>query len=390
MSEVAKAPSAAFWLQGLGLLVGAFAIGCTEFLIVGLLADIAQDLNAANDRSGLLVSGYAFGVVAAAPLSAVLVAGRGLKRMLFAFLILFVAGNVFCALAGSFEALLIARIVTAVSHPGYFGVAAVIIGVIAPPRRRSQMVALLFTCITAANVIGVPAGTAIGQALGWRSAFVFVAGLGGAALALNILFLPNAVGRDATARTFSEICSIINNPAVKGLLVSVISSICVFSVFTYLAFILTLVTNAPGGAIPVYLLISGVGSTIGGLASGFISKGNLKTAILGLLIAQLAILVVFYFSASQPIWTGLVILAWGAVSFAAVPVCQLLVMKMAGPLESVASIMNQGAFNIGIGVGAALGGLWLDLTGSYATLPLLGAFLAALALPAARLLLKDA
>ncbi len=376
----------------LALAVASFGIGTTEFVIMGLLPEVAASFAVSVPRAGLLVTGYALGVVVGAPIMAVATAGLPRKSTLLALMAIFIVGNVGCALAPSYALLLAARIVTAFAHGAFFGIGAIVAGEVAPAGRRGQAVALMFTGLTLANVLGVPFGTALGQAAGWRAAFMAVVLIGLAAWIAIAAYVPRGV-EPPRSRIVAEFRALGRWPVLLPMLVSCVSSVSLFSVFTYITPLLERQVGFSPHGVTGALLAVGVGLTLGNLIGGRLADGNLLGAIQWGFVGLIAVLLVMALvSHAEPSvaryarpalvrdarWAMIVVLTlWGALAFALVSPLQVWVVHAAVDAPNLASILNQGAFNLGNALGAGLGGLALTAGLGYAALPLLGAAVAA-------------
>ena len=375
----------------LALAVASFGIGTTEFVIMGLLPEVAASFAVSVPRAGLLVTGYALGVVVGAPIMAVATAGLPRKSTLLALMAIFIVGNVGCALAPSYALLLAARIVTAFAHGAFFGIGAIVAGEVAPAGRRGQAVALMFTGLTLANVLGVPFGTALGQAAGWRAAFMAVVLIGLAAWIAIAAYVPRGI-EPPRSRIVAEFRALGRWPVLLPMLVSCVSSVSLFSVFTYITPLLERQVGFSPHGVTGALLAVGVGLTLGNLIGGRLADGNLLGAIqwglVGLIAVLLAMALVSHAGPSlaryaRPAlvrdarWAMVVVLTlWGALAFALVSPLQVWVVHAAVDAPNLASTLNQGAFNLGNALGAGLGGLALTAGLGYGALPLLGAAVA--------------
>lgn len=376
-------------LSLLSLAVAAFGIGTTEFVIMGLLPEVARDLSVSIPSAGLLVTGYALGVVVGAPLLAILTARLPRKPTLVGLMALFIAGNVLCALSSSYGLLMAARVVTAFCHAAFFGIGSVVAADLVPRTRRAQAIALMFAGLTLANVLGVPAGTAFGQWLGWRATFWGVAVIGVAALAALALLLPSRLPM-AGGGILAEF-RVLKEPQVGlAMAISIICSASLFSVFTYISPLLAASAGLSPEAITGALLLFGVGLTAGNMLGGKLADWRLMPCLIGTLVVLIAVLAVFV-PASRNAASALVVLPlWGVLAFALVPLLQLRVVDTASAAPNLASTLNQGAFNLGNALGAWFGALALTHGVPYVHLPWLGVALAglALALSTASLLLE--
>lgn len=364
----------------LSLSAAAFGIGTTEFVIMGLLPDVAADLNVSAQSAGMLVSGYALGVAVGAPILAILTARWPRRAALLALITLFTLGNALCALAPGYNTLMVARVITAFCHAAFFGIGAVVAAQLVPPNRRAQAVAIMFTGLTLANVLGVPFGTALGQWLGWRATFWAVVLIGLAALTALWHWLPRSIAMTASGGLVREFRSLARPQVQLALLISTLSSVSLFSVFTYIAYILRDVSGWPTSDHSWILLIFGTGITVGGLLGGRLADWRLLPAIGISLAAVIVVLTLFTWTSQSPIPTLLTLFVWGVASFSVGPGTQTRVIDTAREAPNVASTINQGAFNLGNATGAWLGGMMIGAGVSLTRLPLLGAAIAVLAL----------
>ncbi|HQS49427.1 MAG TPA: MFS transporter [Xanthobacteraceae bacterium] len=366
-------------LSLLSLAVAAFGIGTTEFVVMGLLPDVARDLGVTIPQAGLLVTGYALGVVIGAPLLAILTANWPRKTTLVGLMAVFIGGNILCALAPSYGLLMGARIVTAFCHAAFFGIGSVVASDLVPRHKRAQAIALMFAGLTIANVLGVPAGTALGQWLGWRSTFFAVALIGAAALAALVVLLPRGLPMKS-GRILSEFRVLGDVQVALAMLISVLCSASLFSVFTYISPLLAQVTGLSANAITGALLLFGVGLTAGNMLGGKLADWRLMPSLIGTLVVLIAVLVVFVPASTRPAPALAVLTVWGVLAFALVPLLQLRVVDTATSAPNLASTLNQGAFNLGNAAGAWIGAIAITHGLAYQNLPFVGIALACAAL----------
>ncbi|NWF31529.1 MFS transporter [Stenotrophomonas sp. SAM-B] len=361
----------------LALTLGAYAIGTTEFVIVGLIPTIAADLGVTLPSAGLLVSLYALGVAVGAPVLTALTGRVPRKTLLVALMLLFTLGNLIAWMAPGYGALIVARVLTGLAHGVFFSIGSIIATSVVPKEKAASAIAIMFTGLTVALVTGVPLGTFIGQHLGWRATFLAVAALGVIALIGSLLFVPRNLQRSAPA-TFGQQLAVLAQPRL--LLVYAITALGyggTFLSFTYLASILQDVTGFSANAVSGVLLVYGVSVAIGNLWGGRLADRRGPIPALKLIFALLAaVLFVLTFTAYNTWLVLLTVLALGAVAFGNVPGLQVYVVKQAQRFApqaaDVASGLNIAAFNIGIALGASLGGLVVDHVGLMHT-PWLGA-----------------
>ncbi|MGF7174025.1 MFS transporter [Azospirillum doebereinerae] len=363
----------------LALAAASFGIGTTEFVIMGLLPDVARSLSVSVPEAGYLVSGYAMGVVVGAPLVAMATARLPRKTALLALMLIFIVGNVGCALAPGYWLLMAARVLTAFAHGAFFGISAVVASDLVPRHQRTQAVALVFSGLTIANILGVPLGTALGQAAGWRSTFVAVVAIGVVAWLAILRFVPAGMP-GSSGGLVSEFRALKRWSVLLPMLISTLCSVSLFVVFTYIAPLLEHVSGLTPQGVTGALLVFGVGLTLGNLVGGrFADRGAMATIVTSL-IAVVAVLVLFVFTSRSAVPAIATLAVWGALAFALVSPLQMWVVDAATDAPNLASTLNQGAFNLGNALGAWVGGVALNAGIAYGALPWVGAGFAALAL----------
>lgn len=355
--------------------VGAFGIGTTEFAPMGLLDVIAGNLHVTIPRAGLLVSGYALGVMAGAPVVTLATARLDRKLVLIAMMVVFTIGNALAAIAPSYAVLLGARIVTSLCHGAFFGVGSVVAGSLVAPNRRGAAIAGMFMGLTIANIGGVPLATWVGHQAGWRTAFGGIAAIGVvaiAALAAALPALPPPPPQDLRAAW-----RVMTRPAVLvALATTVLGSAAMFTVFTYIAPILATVTHAGPNWVTAALVIYGIGLTIGNYLGGRFADRALRATLIMVLVALAALLGLFAITMQALVPALATILAWGIATFALVPALQTRLMQVAREAADLAAAVNIGAFNLGNAAGAALGGAVIAAGLGYAAVAIAGAVMA--------------
>ncbi|MET9314073.1 MFS transporter [Kribbella sp. NPDC003505] len=343
----------------LALAIGAFGIGTTEFVIMGLLPEVATDFGVSIPSAGLLISGYALGVVVGAPLLTAIGSKVSRKTVLIALMGVFIAGNLLSALAPSYGVLMTGRIVAALSHGAFFGVGSVVAASLVPKAKQASAIALMFTGLTVANVLGVPGGTALGQQFGWRSTFWAVTALGVIGL-LGIVFL---VPRQDTAEgpgLRSELAVFKSLQVWLALAMTALGFAGVFASFTYIAPMMTEVAGFSAGAVTWLLVLFGGGLVVGNLLGGKAADRSLMPSLYLILTLLAAVLVVFVFTAHAKLPSAVTIALFGAAGFATVAPLQKRVMDKATGAPALASAANIAAFNLGNAAGAYLGGLTIE------------------------------
>lgn len=355
------------------LTAGAFGIGTTEFVIMGLLLQVATDLQVTVSMAGLLISGYALGVFVGAPLLSLSTSRLPRKTVLIALMLIFTIGNIACALAGSYSALMIARVITSLAHGTFFGVGSVVATGLVAADRKASAISIMFTGLTVATLLGVPAGAWLGQHFGWRATFWAVAVIG----AIATLIIATLVPADRTADNntkpiaLRDELSVLGRPQVLlGLLMTVLGFAGVFTVFTYIQPLLTEVARFSQSAVSPILLVFGVGLVAGNLLGGRLADRRPQMALLGTLTTLAIVLALMTFTVtSKPaiiLFAGLL----GFAAFATVAPLQMRVLTQAeGAGQNLASSLNIAAFNLGNALGAWLGGNVIDNGAGLATLP---------------------
>lgn len=343
------------------LTLSAFAIGTTEFVIVGLVPTIAQDLSVSLPSAGLLVSLYVLGVAIGAPVLTALTGRWNRKVVLLALMSLFIAGNILAWLAPGYDSLITARILTGLAHGVFFSIGSTIATSLVSKDKEGSAIAIMFTGLTVALVTGVPLGTWIGQTFGWRATFLIVALLGVVALIGSAILLPSKLRKSPPA-TISQQLKVLTQPRL--LLVYAMTAVGyggTFVAFTYLAPMLQQVSGFSAGAISLILLVYGVSVAIGNIWGGKLADKHGPVKALQFIFAALAaVLFVFTFTAGHPIAAVLTVLVWGAFAFGNVPGLQVYVVQLAEKYSpnavDVAAGLNIAAFNVGIALGSIIGG----------------------------------
>ncbi|MRW88013.1 MFS transporter [Pseudoduganella sp. FT26W] len=368
----------------LALTISAFAIGTTEFVIVGLLPTIAADLGVNLPSAGLLVSLYALGVAIGAPVLTALTGKVPRKLLLVSLMVLFTLGNLLAWKAPSYESLVIARILTGLAHGVFFSIGSTIATSLVPKEKAASAIAIMFTGLTVALVTGVPLGTFIGQHFGWRETFLAVSALGVIAFIGSLLYVPSTIQHNKPASLLQQM-KVLGEPRL--LLVYAMTAVGYggsFIAFTFLAPILTEVTGFSANAVGLVMLVYGVSVAVGNIWGGKLADkrgpiGALKIIFLGLA----AVLMVLTFAAPYKWLVLATVLVWGAVAFGNVAGLQVYVVQQAEHYTpravDVASGLNIAAFNLGIAGGAWGGGLIVERVGLVHTgwiggLVVLGAF----------------
>jgi MFS transporter, DHA1 family, inner membrane transport protein len=367
---------AALPLQLYALTAAAFAIGTTEFVIMGLLPDIATDLHVSIPAAGLLVAGYAMGVVVGAPVLTLGTRRFERKLLLLGLMSLFIAGNVLAALAPNYPVLMIARVVAALCHGTFFGIGAVVAASLVPPERQASAIALMFTGLALANILGVPGGTAIGQIFGWRATFWCVSAIGvAAAVAISILIDPMKAPPPAGLR--SEFAALRSMKLWAALGTTVFGFGGVFVILTFIAPILREATGMSSHAVAIALLVFGAGLTIGNPLGGRLADRDLMPALVGILTALSGLQLLFGWAMFNLAATSLFLFCWGIAAFATIAPLQTRVVLSSPRSPALASSLNIAAFNLGNAGGAFIGGALIKQGFGYPVLAVAGAAMTA-------------
>ncbi|WP_141434513.1 MFS transporter [Bacillus sp. 03113] len=351
----------------LALAISAFGIGTTEFVPVGLLSSIADDLSISITLAGILISGYALGVAFGAPVLTALTSKMSRKSLLMLLMVIFIVGNSVAALSTSFSLLLVARIVTAFAHGIFFSIGSTIAADLVPEDKRASAISLMFTGLTIAIVTGVPLGTFIGQHFGWRATFWCVALLGLIAIIASAILVPRNLKQAPPAKFSDQLKIITNGPLLLAFAITALGYGGTFVAFTYLGPILEKITGFAPGAVSILLLVYGVAIAIGNTIGGKAANKNPLKALLWMFIIQAIVLIIFSFTAPFKVVGVITIFLMGLLAFMNVPGLQVLVVNLAEKYVpsavDVASAINIAAFNLGIAIGAFVGGLIVESIG---------------------------
>ncbi|MET9419698.1 MULTISPECIES: MFS transporter [unclassified Streptomyces] len=363
----------------LALAVSAFGIGTTEFVMMGLLPNVAEDLGTSVPTAGHLVSAYAIGVVIGAPLLTGLGSRVPRKRMLLLLMALFTVGNLASALAPGFGTLLAGRVLAGLPHGAFFGVGAVVAARLVREHRQARAVATMFLGLTVANIVGVPAATALGQQLGWRATFLVVTAIGLVAMAALARLVPS-MPLDAHQGIGREVRALGDRQVLLGLLTAVFGFAGVFAVYSYLASMTTGAIGLGESSVTLVLALFGIGMTLGALAAGPLTDRALRPTLYGSLTALALVLAAFPFTVHVP-WLALTtVVVLGAVGFLTTTPLQMLVMRKAKDAPTLASASNHSAFNLANAGGAWLGGAAIAAGWGWTSPAFVGAVLAVVGL----------
>jgi len=358
----------------LALFLIAFAFGTAEFVIAGILPDVATGLGVTIPVAGYLITGYAIGITLGGPLLAIVTKKLSRKALILLLGSVFTAGQVLCAVAPSFEFLMAARVLVAVVHGTYFGIAMVVAVSLVPAERRGFAVALILSGLTVSNVVGVPLGAALGNVWGWRATFWGVGALGLAATVLVVLALPATAGTGATIGSFRREFRVLGRQQiVTALVIVVLAMIGQYSLFTYISPLLREVTGLSPDTVPWLLLLYGVGSTAGVFIGGRLADWNLMPSLIGIMVVLAATYLLLSLLAPYPLAMSVIVIVWGGLAFAFGSPVQARVLAWAADAPNLASTLIPAGFNLGIAIAAGLGGAMLEAGWGYRSLPYVGA-----------------
>lgn len=335
------------------LALGGFGIGLTEFVIAGLLTDVADALRVSVPVAGALIWGYALAVVVGAFTVTAVLSRRPPKEALLLLLVLFVAGNALTALAPDFGIAMLGRVITALCHGGFFGIGAVVAGDLVAPERTASAIAFMFGGLTLSNVLGVPFGTFVGQHLGWRSAFWIISALGVLAVIGVAALVPRMPAPSQTGGNHFAV--LYRRQVVVSILLTMMVFGGVFGAFIYVEPLVTRVTGYSGGAVPWLLVLFGIGLFIGNFVGGRAADRNLTWTLRVLSVLLPVVLIAYGLLASWRLPVAVLLVVMGVVGFAATPALQLRVMRFAEDAPTMASAANIAAFNLGNALASAIG-----------------------------------
>lgn len=341
----------------IALALGGFGIGLTEFVIAGLLPEVAADFHVDEAAAGWLISGYALAVAVGAIALTAAATRVPRKAALLGLMVLFILGNLLSALAPTYGMMLGGRVIAALCHGAFFGIGSVVAAGLVAPEKRASAIAIMFTGLTAANVLGVPLGTLLGQAAGWRSTFWAITGIGVIALIGVAVLVPREAADAETAGLRRELGAFRSGQVWLSLVATVLGFGGMFGAFTYIAYTLTGVSGFPSGAVPWLLILFGLGLFAGNWVGGRLADRSIDRTLLVLLAVLAVVLVGFALVAGLPVPAVIALVLMGAAGFATVPALQLRVLTYAEHAPTLASGANIAAFNVGNALGAWLGGL---------------------------------
>ena len=364
----------------IALAIGAFGIGLTEFVIMGLLPEVARDFAVSEAAAGWLISGYALSVVVGALLLTAATIRLPRKAVLLSLVVLFILGNALTALAPDYATAMAGRILAALCHGAFFGIGSVVAAGLVAPEKKAGAIAIMFTGLTAANVLGVPFGTFLGQELGWRSTFWAISAIGLIALAGVAALVPAIPAPEERVSLRRELRAFRSTQVWLSLVVTVLAFGGMFGAFTYIAYTLTEVSGFAAGAVPWLLVVFGAGLVLGNGIGGRLADRAIDRTLIVFTAALVVVLALFALLAGSQIATVVALFLMGGFGFGTVPGLQSRIMAYAGQAPTLASGANIGAFNVGNALGAWAGGVAITAGLGYTAPIWVGAAMTAAAL----------
>ena len=357
----------------LALFIAAFAFGTTEFVIAGVLPEVAEGLGVSVPSAGYLVSGYAIGIAIGGPLLTLLTTRLSRKTLLIGLTVAFTIGQAACALAPDFVAMLLLRIAIAVAHGTYFGVAMVVAVGLVRPEQRGMAVALILAGLTVSGIVGVPVGTAIGNAFGWRATFWAMFILGIIAIIAMALLLPRGTGSGAAPAGLKKEVRVLGRQQVwTCLIIMLMLMLCQFVPYTYIVPLLVEVTGLDAGLVPWVLLLNGLGATAGVFIGGKLAGRRLMPSLIAMLAIQSVVLLVVYAVSPYPLPMVVALTVWSGINFAIGTPIRTRILSWTADAPNLASSLIPSGFNVGIAIAASVGAMMLSAGLPYRSLPLVG------------------
>ncbi|MDA2812365.1 MFS transporter [Nocardiopsis sp. RSe5-2] len=364
----------------LALALGGFGIGTTEFVAMGILPEVAEDYGVSIPTAGYMISGYALGVVIGAPVLAAVGARVDRKHLLMALMGAFTLGNLASALAPNFEFLLAARFLTALPHGTFFGVGAVVAASLVPVTKRAQAVSLMIAGLTVANIVGVPLGTAVSHAFGWRATYLLVTAVGVVTLLALAAWVPSQKPHPGTS-VRAELGALKRGQVWLALAVGAVGFGGMFASYSYISPMMTDVAGFGAGAVTLILAVYGVGMTLGNLVGGRAAdRWSLMPTMYVCMAAIAAVLLLMHAVASYKAPAVAAVFLLGFAGSALIPSLQMRLMNAASDAPTLAAALNHAALNIANAAGAWLGGLVIAAGYGYTAPNLMGAGLAVVGL----------
>jgi DHA1 family inner membrane transport protein len=364
----------------IALAIGGFGIGLTEFIIAGLLPQVATDFAVSIPTAGLLISGYALAVALGALLLTAAVTRLPRKTVLLGLMVLFIIGNLISAIAPTFGIMMVGRVVAALCHGAFFGIGSVVAADLVAPEKKAGAISIMFAGLTTANVLGVPLGTLLGQHFGWRATFWAITAIGVIAFFGIVALVPSTTSGTGSAQLRGELRAFRRPQVLASLAVTVLGFGGMFGTFTYITPMMTDVAGFASSSVTWLLIVFGIGLFLGNLAGGKAADRALTPTLVILLIALAVVLAALTFTAHAKIPAIITLLLMGAFGFATVPGLQMRVLHFASDAPTMASSANIAAFNVGNAIGAYLGGRTIAAGFGYTSPAWVGALLTVAAL----------
>ncbi len=351
------------------LAIGGFGIGLTEFVIMGLLPEVGDDFGVSDTAAGYLISGYALSVAIGAILLTIALTRVSRKKALLGLMVLFILGNLISAVAPDYTTMMIGRIVAALCHGAFFGIGSVVASQLVAPNKRAGAISVMFGGLTIANVLGVPLGTLLGQAAGWRSTFWAITVIGVIAFIGIAILVPSLTGSNEVVKggLRREVAAFRLPQVWLSIAITILGYGGMFGGFTYIAFTLTEISGFSSSAVPWLLMLFGSGLFAGNLVGGRFADRNLGRTLIVMLAILTGVLALFALTAGNQVMAIIGLVLMGAFGFAPVSGMQMRVMAHADQAPTLASGANIAAFNVGNALGAWIGGLTLAAGLGYAS-----------------------
>ncbi|KAB2480891.1 MULTISPECIES: MFS transporter [Staphylococcus] len=342
----------AIWM----LAIGAFAIGMTEFVIMGLLPNIARDFDVTVSQAGQLITGYALGVAIGGPILVMLTIKWNRKYLLLVLMGIFILGNIAASLSPTYGFMMTSRIITSLAHGSFFGIGSILAASMVKPAYKASAMALMFMGLSLSNILGVPFGTLIGQNFGWPMTFIIISIIGAMALIGIIFFVPMTKKQEATS-VKTELKILKEKRLWLTLAVTLFGFSSVFAYFTYISSVLIEVSHIQENLISYLLIIFGVGVTLGNIVGGKLADWNLNKALKIIFIMFILYFILLYFIQMNGILMVAGVFFFGLIGFSMSPSLQYKSTLISQEAPTLASTLNQSAFNLGNALGAFLGGV---------------------------------
>lgn len=344
----------AIWM----LAIGAFAIGMTEFVIMGLLPNIARDFDVSVSQAGQLITGYALGVAIGGPIIVMLTIKWNRKYLLLALMAIFIIGNFAASFSPNYGFMMTSRIITSLAHGSFFGIGSILAASMVKPEKRASAMALMFMGLSMSNILGVPFGTLIGQSFGWPMTFIIISIIGALALIGIIIFVPMKK-ETVKSSVLNELKILKEKRLWLTLAVTLFGFSSVFAYFTYISTVLIDVSHVQENLISYLLIIFGIGVTLGNVVGGKLADWNLNKALKMIFSAFILYFILLYFVQMNGLLMVAGIFFFGLIGFSMSPSLQYKSTLISQDAPTLASTLNQSAFNLGNALGAFIGGVVL-------------------------------